>query len=819
MSQFRDSLNHLVNHTRAGGILLPVFLVLALITQYVCLWKLFFWTVSFSLPSPLFSTPCSPTLLDQSAEIISVRIAKDEQWRVCSDKEVQEYEKYTRALLLFEDKRFFLHPGVDPLSVGRALLSNLRNAGVVSGASTISMQVIRLSEQNPPRTLLQKTKEMLLALALEQKYTKQEILRFYMNHAPMGGNVVGLESASLRYFGRSARTLSWAEAALFTVLPNNPGLLHPGAASTKSHTKLKTKRDRLLRALFQQSLLDSLQLQLSLAESIPQSIHPMPASAVHYLNTLHKKQNKLSALYTSPLNRSLQDRVQTLVNEYQKQLRRQEIHTVAVVIRDNRTGKIKAYSGNATNFDSEHRFAWVDHASAPRSSGSILKPFLYTWMLEAGELYPNTLIKDIPTRYKSFSPRNYNRGYSGVVPANEALIRSLNIPAVRMLQNYGLDRFYDKLKQAGITTLHRPAEKYGLTLIIGGAETTLLEVTDLYQDFALALLSQKNDSSTVPAFSPQGSWLALQALQNVNRPGLEQHWKQFASSKQVAWKTGTSFGHRDAWAVGVTPEYTIGVLAGNANGEGRPEIVGLETAAPLLFQIINLFPRKAWFRAPPERLRNPHLARPEKVQLCPGSGYPRGPHCPLPTSKTHPEFMKRKSEFILASTHVRLPSCPYHRTIHLDSLQQFRVHAECYDPGAIRQTPWMQLSPVEEFYHTQTNSKFKKLPPWLPGCVVDENSKHATNPISLVYPTPGVDIYLPVDINHKQQHLVFQLAHRSPKVKVHWHLNEMYLGTSEGMNHQHKMQLRPEEGEHTLTVVDENGHRVTRKFRILSQKK
>ncbi len=418
-----------------------------------------FW---FSLPPRLFSPTWSTVLLDHDGRLLSASIASDGQWRFPGDGEIPP--RFVSALLTWEDKRFFIHPGIDPAALARAMVSDIRAGHVVSGGSTITMQVIRLSRQGRPRTLAEKAVEAVLALRLEMRSTKAQTLRLFASNAPFGGNVVGFEAASWRWFGREPASLSWAECALLAVLPNSPGLVHPG----RNRDTLLAKRNRLLGSLHEEGLIDATTLKLALTEPLPPQPFALPRLAPHLLDRTRTEQaasrEETGARFRTTLDYGIQAGVNDVLLRQAGPWKEIGINSAAVLVLDVDTGSVLAYAGNIPVQGEEPEGAQVDVVTSPRSTGSLLKPFLYASLLDDGELLPDQIVSDIPTRIGSFEPENASKSYSGAVPASAALARSLNVPAVRMLRSYGQERFYNVLKSLGMTTLFRPASDYGLTL-------------------------------------------------------------------------------------------------------------------------------------------------------------------------------------------------------------------------------------------------------------------------------------------------------------------------------------------------------------------
>ena len=580
------------------------------------------------LPRQLFHVPYSTAVADRNGELLGARIASDGQWRFPPRGTVPEKMKH--CLTTFEDRHFYRHWGVNPLATARAAWQNLRQGRVVSGGSTLTMQTIRLARKEP-RTLGEKVIEMILATRLEFRASKEEILSMYVSHAPFGGNVVGLDAAAWRYFGHSAEELSWAEAATLAVLPNAPSVMH----LSKARDKLLKKRDRLLKQLHEAGKLDSSAYELALSEPLPEAPHALPQIAPHLVSRFYRLRNGKRSVST--VDKGLQTRVEALAARWNREFARSDIRHLAILVVDIRSNQVVAYCGNA-RYEDAQAGSQVDIIQAPRSTGSILKPLLYYAMLHEGSLLPDMLLPDIPVNINGFTPQNFNRQFEGAVPASEALARSLNIPAVTMLQRYGVPKFHHFLRQAGFKTINRPASHYGLSLILGGAEATLWDVTCAYANMGRSLLrlpqgecgllmpgeGEETASSDSPLqvptdlFQPGGVWQTFSALTEVNRPE-EIDWKSIPSMHPVAWKTGTSYGFRDAWAVGVTPRYAVGVWVGNATGEGKPGLVGAQTAGPVLFDVFGLLPASRWF------------PRPEGVcveaEICRRSGHLKGRFC------------------------------------------------------------------------------------------------------------------------------------------------------------------------------------------------
>ena len=741
----------------------------------------------FALPVAVPSTPSSTVLLDRDGQLLGARLAADEQWRFPLAGEVPD--KLATAIVHFEDRRFRWHPGVDPASIGRAVVQNLKAGEVVSGASTLSMQVVRMARGNPARTLPEKLVEAVLAVRLEAALSKDEILATWAAHAPMGGNVVGLEAIAWRSFGRPASELSWAEAATVAVLPNRPALLHLG----RSRDELQARRDGLLRSLRGAGALDETELTLALAEPLPRAAEPLPRLAPHLLDRVAS-----GTLVGTTLSADVQARAVEVVERHHEQLVTNGVHNAAALIVELESGEVVARVGNVSAEGEGLHGEHVDVVSAPRSTGSLLKPFLYASLLEAGELLPDELVPDVPVRFGGFAPENFDRRYDGAIAASTALARSRNVPAVQLLHRYGIGRFRARLERLGMSTLFRDADGYGLALILGGAEGTLEELVDLYRGLAwdaagggeLAEQHWRGSPGVVEraAFDPGAAWLTLEALQEVERPGVQGAWRLLRGSRSVAWKTGTSFGHRDGWAIGVTGRHVVGVWIGNASGEGRPGLTGYEAAAPVLFDLVELVEKGALPEAPREAL--------VEVELCAHSGRRAGPDC----------FETELGAVPRAALHAE--ACPSCQLVHCDDDCSHRVDASCASLSEIRTEPWFVLPPAQEALYQRRNSAYRSLPPWNPACEVD-----ADRPLALVYPAPDSRVYVPTELDGEESRVVFQASHREADAELFWHLDDAFVGVTSEL---HELALAPSPGEHVLTLVDQDGAEVRRRFEVLA---
>ncbi len=749
----------------------------------------------FALPTRLFDTPYSTIVLDRDGELLGARIATDGQWRFPPTDSVNS--KYQMCLIEYEDRWYRYHPGFNPISIGRAVLQNVKSQKVVSGGSTITMQTIRLMRQNK-RTYLEKIIEILLATRLELSFSKHKIIALYASHAPMGGNVVGIDAASWRYFGHDASSMSWAEAATLAVLPNSPSLMHFG----RNRDGLVNKRNQLLLRLHNKGVVDSLDLQLAIAEPLPDNPHSLPQIAPHLVSQLYLN-NPGKHIY-STIDKGLQLQSDEVLERWSGEFAQNGINNIASLIVDLNTNEIIGYNANV-NFATNAHGGQVDIIQSSRSTGSILKPFLYCEMLREGIILPNELLADVPININGFAPKNFSLSYDGAVHADEALARSLNIPFVLLLRRYGIEKFHQYLKDLGLTTINRSANNYGLSIILGGAEGKLIEIAQGYADMAHAVANdesrglmgsnfkmERDDKRNNPKrkyeLDAGAAWLTLEALANVNRPE-EIDWHSVPSMQKVAWKTGTSYGFRDAWSVGVTPNYLVAVWTGNASGEGRPGLTGARTSANVMFDLFNLLPKSSWFDVPYSDLI--------EVEVCRESGCLRGMHCPESSIDALLVPIKGQQATV----------CNYHKLIHVSLDERYQVYERCAGKGGIKSVSWFVLPPSWDWYYKQQNLRYKSLPPFSAECMGDSSE----DIMQFIYPHPNTVIKRSKQIYGEYGPIVFEVAHRNSSAKIFWHMDSDFVGETTNI---HQISLLPTIGNHRLTVVDDIGNSISTTFKI-----
>lgn len=759
------------------------------------------------MPKPLFRNKYSTVVYDKQHQLPSARIANDGQWRFPSSSKIPP--RFETCLLEFEDHYFYNHPGVNVFSILKAFYRNISTNKKKVGGSTITMQLVRISRENPGRTYYEKVIELVIALRLEMAFSKQEILQYYANNAPFGGNVVGLEASSWRYFGRSPHQLSWAESAMLAVLPNAPSLIYPG----KNHERLLKKRNALLKKLLLKNLIDKGTYELSIQEAIPDKPHALPQLASHLLQRIVNEKGD-GKEYETTLSKVIQVNTISLLNKHLEQYQSNQINNAAALILNTQTGEVLAYVGNSFSKSKSNQND-VDIITAPRSSGSLLKPLLYALLLSEGKITPDAFLEDVPTQIGAYAPKNFNLTYDGLVPASEALTRSLNVPAVKMLQQYGTAPFLYQLQKFGFESLDKAATHYGLSLILGGGEVNAWDVGSVYASMGRTLENyskygaypvqnnlkahylkegsslklQLKQKSTLSAGS---IWYTFKAMNELARPEDYSKSNFFSSTSKIAWKTGTSFGFRDAWAVGLNKKFTIVVWVGNADGEGRPGLTGINVAAPLMFSLFNMLPSSEWFNKPVDDLY--------AVSVCKESGYIASSVCPDRLKEKLPKSSKNSAY------------CTYHMLANLDSTGRFQVNSQCYPVLKMNKKPYLKMSPLQEFFYRKRHLEYLGLPPMMIGCLDD----HSGNNFDLIYPRSGFKIYLPLNESNIKNELIMNATCNNQHATLYWYMDKNYIGETKRY---HQLAVLPLQGKHCLLIMDEKGKSIEAQFEIVDKKK
>lgn len=752
-------------------------LALVGISTLLCAWLIFLaLNTIFPFPEAALHRPPARLVQDRDGNTLRAFLAPDGQWRFpVTLGEVSPI--MVQTLLRSEDQWFHFHPGVNPLAILRAVKDNLLTGRVVSGGSTIAMQVARLAEPRP-RTLRSKLIEAFRALQLRWNHTPEEVLEFWLNMAPFGGNIVGVGAASRFYFDKTPDRLSLGEAALLTALPRAPNTYNP----VRRPDAALNVRSRVLQRLTND--FPEKQREKARREPLPTRLTPLPMHAPHFARAA------LSHISGSQLRTSLDLHAQQLAEEVVRShtsgLREQGLESLAVVALDSATREIRAMVGSPAFFDDEHS-GQINGTLILRSPGSTLKPFLFAQAMDLGLTFPEALLFDIPTDYSGYAPENYDGAFRGAVTARYALSHSLNVPAVRLLARVGLDNFLALLRSGGLSGLNHPSSHYGLPLVLGGGEVSLLDLVNLYATLAqggthksvrFAPIAKRERGKRL--FSREACHLVTSMLAEVERPDMPGTWALTASAPEVAWKTGTSFGHRDAWAVGYSGRYTIGVWVGNLDGHATKGISGATHAGPVLFDL---------FR----RLEDSAATLPEfaplelsEVELCARSRK-------LPRTEC-----RRITATILPGRTILEPD-DWNVRIFIDDATGLRLDGGCLAGRDYHSEVIPQYPPALAAWRTETGLDVPQLPPMHPDCAIRPDAAS----LRIVSPDPGTPYHLRPDTPSRYQRIPLAADAPPDSGKLYWFLDGTLIGTTD--QEQPFFLDPPATGKHKIAVQDDQG--------------
>ena len=716
----------------------------------------------------IFEDRYSVSVLDNNGNIIGVYLNKDEQWHLKSTDKIPE--KLKRAVMVFEDKNFYSHKGVDFSAVIRAVKDNIFEKRR-TGASTITMQAVKMA-QPKERSYFNKYLEIVHAFKLEKYYKKDEILKMYLNNAPYGGNIVGYKTASYMYFRKSPKELTWGEAALLAVLPNSPGLMNV----EKNREKLIEKRNFLLKKLYKENFIDERQYRISLKEPVPDKRYSFPVIAPHLARRL-VNENKDKKIIKSTIDSEIQKKTEKAVKDYSEFLKLSGINNTAVLIINNKNYEVTAYVGSQDFYDFENN-GQVDGITAKRSPGSLLKPFLYAKVIDEGIAAPQSKIPDIPLYFSNFSPQNANKKYYGMVEMRDALIKSLNIPFVELLKDYGEDKFFYFLKDI-LNFEDKNPERYGLSLILGTKEFTMEEIGILYSglanygNFKNLKYTEESTEEGRQLFTKGASYLTLITMRELERPGMEKFYRE---KNPVSWKTGTSHGRRDGWAAGVTPEWTVVVWTGNFTGEGNPNLTGVYTGGNLLFNILKFLPKTEKEFVMPNDL--------EKIKVDRETGYRLKYDIPY-------------KEIFYPKDAKPLKVSPYYKKIFVNKNgEETDSRDESFNE---REEKYILLYPLEVVnYFVRENLDVSNI----------FSEKTAEKTIKFIYPKNNLKIIVPKDFDGEKS-LIVKIANIKNR-ELYWYVNKEYAGKSR----EKERSFNLKKGNYEITVVSEKGETAKINFQV-----
>ena len=769
--------------------------VLALVGALVALAAAWLGLRLVPLPARLQAEP-STVVRYADGSVAHVFLSGDDKVRMAARLDRIDPD-FVRALLRYEDRRFRFHPGVDPIALLRAAALNARRGRVASGGSTLTMQLVRVLEPRP-RTLRSKIVEACRALQLESRLGKDEILAAYLTFAPYGRNVEGVEAAALLYFGHGAEDLSPAEIATLLAVPQRPSERWP---SPRNEARLRGGRDEIAARLVAQGALASpgrspAELLASVkAAPVPTELAPIPREIPHAARRLRERHPRQPQLQTT-IDRGVQRLAEARLAQVQAELAAQGVHDGVLVVVEHATGDVRALVGNF-DFTGTRPGSQVPGFDVPRSPGSTLKPFLHALAVDEGLALPDTLVADVPVAYGTYAPENYAGTFAGLVPLREALAWSLNVPFVDLLARVGVERFIGTLRGAGVASLSPRAGAYGLSAAVGGVEITPLELAALYAALAengairdLRVLATDPPAAPRELVSPGAAWLTRQVLGLRDRPDFPMRRQLGAAPAHVHWKTGTSQGHRDAWACGSGPRYTAVAWLGNFDRAPSAALVGSEASAPLLFDVLEGLAQPSRF--PPSDPAPRDLA---SVELCAYSGRVPGPACPS----------RRRSWAV----RDRVPSepCPYHVEIDVDAATGLALNPSCRDGHAWTRRSFLTWpATIRRFLSAQERS-VPAPPALLPGC--EPGGSRATP--SIVSPPPGQVVVLVPGVAASQQQVPLLAESTAPGARHAWFVDGAYLGASAP---EEAAWWTPAPGVHDVVVVDDSGRTSKRRLEV-----
>jgi penicillin-binding protein 1C len=742
----------------------------------------------FPLSTEEMKPPLSTRIFDRNGDLLHVYLSESDSY--CFQSSVSEISPFViSATLTYEDRLFFYHPGINPVSILKAMKMNFEAGRVISGGSTITQQLARL--MNPkPRTIVSKLIEVFRAFQLELCFSKEELLETYFALAPYGGNIVGVEAASQIYYGKSASELGPGEAALLAGIPTSPTKLRPDRYPESA----KGRRDIILERMFDKGDIDEERYRLSLSESIPVCRVTLPSIAPHYCDMIVYNLEKEGDVRTK-----LDSKTYTLADKLLKRHIQGEKHlgigNGAVVVLDNQSGEILAMVGSEDYNNTEIQ-GQVNGTLALRSPGSTLKPFVYALALEKGMITQSTLIEDIPVNYSGYAPENYDTRFHGVVTAEQALSRSMNVPAVNLTRQVGLTNFIEFLKLSGVKSLVPKEDHYGLSIILGGLGINLLDLTMLYSSLANGgelqqpiVIDEKEYEERKEFFSPGTAYVITEMLSKVKRPDFPSAWQSTVHLPKIAWKTGTSYSHRDAWSIGYTSKYTIGVWIGNFSGVGNPSLIGADMAAPLLFDIFSSLEHDGgtWFKRPPSVIER---------DVCAVSGK-------LPTTACKTLKREIADEMTAPTT-----KCDLHIELLVDKHTGERLCPHCRSGREASKHIYTSWVPSISTWMRDNGRAPEPLPSHSSSCtkMLQNNSPE------ILSPAENCSYVIRSSVPLVDQQILLEAHVMGDTRKIYWFVDGVmiYSGTPNG-----SVYYLPKRGHHEVVCMDDEGRRSSRILHVL----
>ena len=749
----------------------------------------------------------SPIVTAADGTVLHAFLNPTQKWRMKTEL-AEITPALQQAIINKEDRYFRYHFGVNPLAIIQAAGRNLFRAGRTTGASTITMQVARLLEPKE-RTFGNKLLEILRATQLEAHYSKAEILQLYLNLVPYGGNIEGVKSAALLYFQQPPDYLSLAQTVTLAIIPNQPRVLVLG----KNNDRILAERNRWLRQFQQQHLFPNQDIEDALNEPLDAQRHAAPTLAPHLARRL-VTQFPNQPIIHSTLRRSHQAKAEDLTRNYVRRLRELGITQAAVLVVNNRTRAVEAYVGSA-DFQDAASSGQVDGVRAIRSPGSTLKPFLYALAVDKGIITPKLKLPDVPTNFAGFRPENFDKSCAGEVTVERALTYSLNIPAVRVLADVGVPVFTDKLRAAGFKSVAKAAPQLGLSTILGGCGATLEELTGLYAALAdggryrglriasppapLSFREREPDEKIVehtPSLkerglggealvSPAAAFLITDILAQRTRPDLPMGYQNSRHLPKIAWKTGTSYGRRDAWSIGYNQDYTIGVWVGNFSGQGSPALTGADVASPLLFDLFNTLAYNSPNRwaAPPATL--------DFRLVCAETGLVPGEYCP-----------NQLIDYYLPGTSPAR-RCEHQQEVLVSADGTIAYCRACVPAAGFRRQLFPNPLPEILAFRESQGLPSTRLPAHNPACRLVHGPDDGAGPVLAI--TSPLDHAEYVLDRHDKQQMLLSCAAGSEVRQVYWYVNDRFLRAAKATE---RVFFRPPGGAVKISCADDHGRHV-----------
>lgn len=725
----------------------------------------------------------STIITDSKGEVVHAFLTKDEKWRMKTT--LAEISPLLRKTIVEkEDQYFYSHPGVNVLAIGRAMVKNVFRLKRTSGASTITMQVARALEPKR-RTYFNKLIEVFRAFELEWKYSKDEILQLYLNLVPYGSNIEGVKSASILYFNKNPDHLSLAEITALSIIPNRPSSLVIG----KNNDRIIQERNKWLRKFAADKVFTEKEISDALSEPLEATRHEVPKLVPHLAWQLKKQGGDIIATY---IDMNKQTRIEQLVEDYTRSLRLKNIRNAAVVVIDNQTHQVVSYVGSSSFYDTLDG-GQVNGAAAIRQPGSTLKPLLYGLCIDEGLMTPKAVITDVAVNYEGYAPENYDKQFNGYVTVEYALEHSLNIPAVKAMRMLGKDKLVQKLAACNFRQIKKDQEKLGLSMVLGGCGATLEELTGLYSTFAhdgkyFRPLYTRSVDDTLAAsalidrngyrvMSPAATFMINEILSKVNRPDFPLNWQSTEHMPKIAWKTGTSYGRRDAWSIGYNKNYTVGIWVGNFSALGIPELSGANVATPLLFKVFNTIDYDSdqeWF------------SRPQDCDIrivCSETGMLPGDHC---TNTISDYFIP-----LISSTQT----CNNMEEVMISADEKFAYCKSCMPDVGYKKKWYKVVTADMQQYYDEHRIAYERIPAHNPNC----EKVFAGRAPAITSPRNGAE-YL---ISRKRPEPLQLTCQTGNDVgKVYWYINNQFYKTAEAKD---KQFFVPEEGPVKISCTDDKG--------------